>query len=144
MQSQRYSLTDEQLLEDLEAGSGIEVTKFEEPKKKALLELLSETAEGHLIEKVENLKNGFAPHFIRAQSICDVRPVFDKSRKNIEGILLVAFVGLTTHDEEHNDSTFVLQLTRSEIRALQKCLEEADTKLGIMEKEFGTTFDVFS
>jgi len=143
-QRQRYSLSNEQLLEDLEAGSRIEVKNFDDQKKRALLELLSESEEGYLVEKAENLKTGFAPHFVTAKSICDVRPVFDKKRESIEGILLVTFLGLTTHDEEHNDHTFVLQLTRSGLRNLQKCLEEAERKLGIMEQEFGAKFDLFS
>jgi len=143
-QRQRYSLTDEQLLEDLEAGSEIKFENFDDQKKRALLELLSESEEGYLVEKAESLKAGFAPHFVTAQSICDVRPVFDKKRESIEGILLVTFLGLTTHDEEHNDHSFVLQLTRSDLRNLQKCLEEAERKLGIMEQEFGVKFDLFS
>lgn len=143
-QRQRYLLSEEQFLEDLEAGSRIAVKNFDDPKKRALLELLSETEEGYVVEKAESLKTGFSPHFISARSICDVRPVFDKKRESIEGILLIAFLGLTTHDEEHNDHTFVLQLTRSDLRNLQKCLEEAETKLGIMEKEFGAKFDLFS
>ena len=100
VQRQRYSLSDEQLLEDLEAGSQIEVKDFDDQKKRALLGLLSESEEGYLVEKAESLKAGFSPHFVTARSICDVRPVFDKKRESIEGILLVTLLGLTTQDRK--------------------------------------------
>ena len=144
-QRQRYSLSSEQLLEDLKAGPNVKIEEFNDQQKLALLELLSESEEGYLIEKAENLKTGFAPHFIGAKSICDARPVFDKNRERIEGILFVTLLGLTTHDEEHNNHTFVLQLTPSDLRNLRQCLEDAEKKLDIMEKEFKkVNFDLFS
>lgn len=144
LQRQRYSLSNEQLLDDLEAGSNVEVKNLDVQAKAALLDLLSESEEGYFVEKAESLKVGFPPHLVSVRSICDVRPVFDKARENIEGILLVTFLGLTMHDEEHKDHTVVLQLARSELRKLRECIEEAEKKLNVMEKEFGPKFDLFS
>jgi hypothetical protein len=143
-QRQRYSLSDEQLLDDLEAGAPGKIKDLDLDTKGALLGLLSESEEGYFVEKAESLKLGFTPHLISVRSICDVRPVFDKNRETIEGALLVTFLGITTHDEEHKDHTFVLQLTRSDLHKLRDCLEEAERKLSVMEKEFGTKFDLFS
>lgn len=144
LQRQRYSLSSDQLLDDLEAGAEIKVKEFDAQTKAALLDLLSESEEGYFVEKAESLKIGFSPHLVSVRSICDVRPIFDKARENIEGILLVTFLGLTMHDEEHKDHTTILQLGRSELRKLRESIEEAEKKLAVLEKEFGAKFDVFS
>ena len=143
-QRERYSLSPEQVLADLGAMLPEMVENLDSHTREALLKLLSKSEEGYFVEKTENLKIGFAPHLVSVRSICDVRPVFDKNREQIEGALLVTFLGITTHDEEHNEQTFVLQLTRSDLRKMQECLEEAEKKIEVMEREFGRELDLFS
>ncbi len=142
-QRQRYSLTDQQLLDDLKARLPEKVADLGLEAQEALLRLLSESAEGYFVEKAESLRVGFAPHFVSVRSICDVRPVFDRNRETIEGALLVTFLGITTHDEEHEDHTFVLQLDQSGLRKLRECIEEAEKKLKVMGSKFGTILDLF-
>ena len=136
-QRQRYELSDEQLLDDLQAGWPKETKKLDEDAKKTLLSILSESEEGYLVQKVQNLRVGFATRLVSVRSICDVRPVFDRNREVIQGALLIASLGITTHDENHRDQTFVLQLTRSDLAKLRQCLEETERKLKVMEENFG-------
>jgi hypothetical protein len=144
LQRQRYALSDEQLLDELRDLWPEEIAKLTPLKRHALIDFLSESDEGYFVEKAESLKTGFSPHIVSVRSICDVRPVFDKDRKTIAGVLLVASVGITTHDENHEDKTLVLQMTKSDIQKLRECLEETERKMLIMQQEFGENFDILS
>lgn len=144
LQRKRYALSDEQLLQELKVLWPDEIEHLNHETQNALLDLLSESDEGYFVDKAESLKTGFAPHVVSIRSICDVRPVFDKDRKKIEGLLLVASLGITTHDENHRDQIFVLQMTRADLQKLRECLEETDQKMAIMQEDFGAKFDILS
>lgn len=144
IQRKRYNLDDEKLLEELAILFGEKIGNMDNETQYALIDLLSETDEGYIVEKAEVLKSGFAPHVVSMRSICDVRPVFDKDRKTIKGILIVASLGITTHDENHRDQTVVIQMTQDDLEKLRELIVETQGKMSIMQNEFGERFDVFS
>jgi hypothetical protein len=142
-QRKRYSLSDEQLLADLKAGWSDVIKKYEHDNEQALIELLSVSDEGYFVEKAEDLRTSFIPHMISVRSICDMRPVFDQNREEIEGALLVVLLGITTHNTNHENETFVVQLTRSDLNDLRNCLDETEKKLKVMEKMFEENLELF-
>src|SRR5436309_2725150 len=58
-QRQRYSLNDQELLDDLAAQLPKKVQDLSSDARAALLKLLSESEEGYFVEKAESLKSGF-------------------------------------------------------------------------------------
>jgi hypothetical protein len=146
IQRQRYKLSHEQILDDLKAICPEKVKALDDESKEALSSLLSvsETDEGYVVEKAEELKYGFAPHIVSIRSICDARPVFNKDRTEIAGMLLIASLGITTHDENHEDQTLILQMTKKDLQKLRESIGEAERKLGIMEEGLRDKFNILS
>jgi hypothetical protein len=144
IQRKRYGLSNEKLLQDLRIMFDDKIENMEKEAHAALIDLLSETDEGYIVDKAEVLKYGFSPHIVSMRSICDVRPVFDKDRKTIKGILIVASLGITMHDENHRDQTVIMQMTQDDLEKLRELIVETQGKMQIMQNDFGEKFDVFS
>ncbi len=68
--------------------------------------------------------------------MCELRPLLDREKKEVEGAALVAVFTLETHDESHDDQDLVFQVTRSTLATLKKCIEETEKKLDVVEKAF--------
>ena len=145
IQRERYLLNDEQLFDDLRILCQEKVDSIDGDTKNSLIDLLSESEERYIVDKVEGLKYGFSPHVLSMRSICDARPVFDKDKKTIRGILIVASLGITMHDENHRDRhTTVIHLSREELQKLKELIDETDRKMEIMYNDFGKNFDILS
>lgn len=144
VQRKRYGLKPEQLLGELEALLPEKIKSLEDETQIALLDLLSESDEGYIVDKAETLKHGFSPHVVSMRSICDARPVFDKDKKTIRGMLIVASLGITTHDEGHRDHTVVIQMSMEELEDLQKLLEETKGKMQIIHNDLEGKFEILS
>jgi hypothetical protein len=138
VQRKRYSLNDEQLLDDLRILCKEQIVHIDndDETKKAFLDLLSESEEGYIVDKAESLKDGFGSHVVSMRSICDVRPVFDKDKKTIRGVLIVASLGIITHDEQHKNQTTIIHLSREQLKNLRELIQETEGKMDIMSNEF--------
>lgn len=144
LQRKRYSLNDEQLLNDLRILCQEEMDTIDDETKSALLDLLSESDEGYIVDKAESLKSGFSPHIASMRSICDVRPVFDKDKKTIKGVLIIASLGITIHDEQHRAQTTVINLSREQLKNLKELIQETEGKMDVMYNDFGKNFNILS
>src|SRR5438552_700183 len=103
-----FSLTDDEFIDDLKAISPDDAAGIVGEKRTALLDLLSETEEGYLLQKAEFLRSGFVPSVTSSRTICDVRPLFDKDYKSIEAAAQVILLGLTTRDDQRRMRTIVV------------------------------------
>ena len=140
---QRVLLTDDEFFEDLKAIAPALAEGMEGDKKGALLDLLSESDEGHLLQKADFLRTGFIPSFVSSRSICDLRPLFDKKHEAIEGAALVVLLGITTDDDQHRSRTIVVQLTPEKLRQLRQTIEDAEKKLDLMKARFKADMSIF-
>ena len=139
-QGARVKLTREQLLEELAIGLPEKVKALAAETKDALLDLLSESGDGYVVNKAERLRTALVPHMVDAQTICEVRPVFNTDKTAIECNLVVTLLGINSHDDEtHEDSSFVIQLTRPQVSELKKLLEETERKISVIDKSFAQT-----
>jgi hypothetical protein len=105
---------------------------------KRLQSLLSESEEERLLEKAEGLQRAFIASFEDAQSVCDVRPVFDESRSRIEGLLLVTLLAIDVADPSTDGSRKItIQLTQNQLKQLRETIVTAERKIEVLEREFG-------
>jgi hypothetical protein len=143
-QQERLGLPAERVVDDLETVLPEDQEGLEPARRKALIELFSEGAEDrNLLEKADYLRNALVPHVTEVKTICDLRPLFDKARKEIKGATLVVLLGISSHNEEHEDETVVFQLTRTKLTQIRESLEEAERKLAVMEEKWKNELDLF-
>lgn len=126
-QREDFRLSDDELLADLEALVEQKVGDNAE----ALVRLIRDSEETHFVEKVSRLRRGLLPHLLSHRTVCDIRPVFDEKRERIEAALVVTYLELEVHDDEYR--TVVVQLTETDIQALEKTLAEARSKITCMK-----------
>lgn len=138
-QRTRYGMNDDDLVEDLRRGwpDAMSAVVGDQARLDSLKDILRDTDEGFLAEKVERLRHGLIPHYVGAQTQCDLRPAFDREKREIRGAVLVATLGIFLHDSDHHDRTVSLQMTRSDIKELREMLEEAERKFVAMETLYG-------
>jgi len=130
-------LSDEAVFSDLLALAPNEAGALSPDKKTVLLkEVLADSDEVYRFQKADYLRHAVLPSLTKARSVCELRPVFDRERKQVDGAALVAVLILTTHahDAEHEDQTVCIQVTRSSLERLKKCVDETEKKLDIIEK----------
>jgi hypothetical protein len=134
-QRRREKLSDEALFSDLMALAPDEAAALTPEQKEILLhDVLADSDEVYRLQKAEYLRHAVVPALVRARSVCELRPVFDREKKQMEGAALVAVLVLTAHDEDHEDQAIYLQVTRSSLEKLKKCVDETERKLDIIEK----------
>lgn len=126
-----------------ELGEKLEVP-IDEDRREALQKLLSPSDEGYVIENAQRLKLAFLPHLVRAKTVCDVRPVFDRDHESVEGALAVVLLELSLHDSKHDEESVVIQLDRDDVRELKTVLEDAERKLDLINESFSGTVEFFS
>lgn len=141
-QRERNNLSPADVLEDLKLVLD-ESDLPAEAESKALLRLFEKTEEDHFVEKIGSLKQALLPHLVEASTIVDLRPVFSANRENIDGLLLIAYLELSTHDHATDEYRHLqVQLTRSDIVDLISKLNDAQEKLKRLERTF-TDYDIY-
>ena len=143
LQRKQFEISDDELLSDLRAG-------FDDPpelnaaQEAALLNLLGESDQAYLVEKAESLKHGLVPHMISARTICDLRPVFDRKREQLEGALLVTYLDIKAHDGEEEYRKLLLQLSETDLKELATVLADAIRKVELLKTRFGRDVELFT
>lgn len=133
----------DQVLDTL-ATFAAESEGLEGPRREALSELLAQSDEGYFVEKAERLRNAFVPRLLSVRSICEIRPVFDKERQNIEGALAVVLLALVANDETDEDRRMVVQLDRRDLVRLKQAIDVAEQKLDVIERQLEGALEIFS
>ncbi len=132
----KYALTDDQLVDDLQVVTTNELASVRE----ALLHLLQTSEEDYVVEKVSSLRHALGPHLVDARTVVDLRPVFSKDRSSVEGMLVVTFLELTTHEipGDRYDS-YRVQLSEGDIADLRQKLDDAERKIARLKTELPNT-----
>lgn len=132
----KYALSDQQLVDDLQALAEHELA----PVRDALLLLLRTSEEDYVVEKVSSLRHALGPHLLDARTVVDLRPVFSKDRASVEGMLVVTFLEMTTHETPGDRyESYRVQLSEGDIADLRKKLDDAEQKIARLKAEFPNT-----
>jgi hypothetical protein len=132
-QRERFDINDDVLIEDLKVLNNGKLGASD-----VLLKLLRQSEDDYFVEKVSSLRNAVVPHVTSVRTVVDGRPVFSKNRERIEGMLLVTYLELRTHDARNNDAkAIVLQVSRKQIQKLRASLDDAEKKLDRLAETMG-------
>jgi hypothetical protein len=142
-QRRDLQISDADFLDDLTRLMPSDGPSMDAAKRAALVQLFTTTREGYLVQKAQFLRTAFTPTLVSCRSVCDIRPLFDEAHQRIEGAALVVLLGLETHTNEHDVQTVVVQATRAKLAELKKCIADAETKLALMERDFGGKVEFF-
>lgn len=132
-QREQFELSDTLLFEDL--GT---IRPIEGDAREALSGLLRKSEEDYFVEKVEALRHAVAPHVTSMRTIVDARPVFSRDRSKVEGLILLTFLELTTHDPVTDDvKANVAQMNRKQLKELSELIKDAERKLDKLTETLG-------
>ncbi|MCB9608322.1 MAG: hypothetical protein H6716_17165 [Polyangiaceae bacterium] len=124
-QRERLEITDAELFEDLNSVSPI--ASDAEP---ILGALLGRSEDDYFVEKVGGLRQVLLPQLTEMRSVVDARPVFDRAKEKLEGMVLVAYLDLGAYDPNSRERTNqVIQVSRKQIQELRDLLDETEKKL---------------
>lgn len=79
--------------------------------------------------KAEHLANITGQQLEAVELICDVRPIFDESRKNVEGMMPYTRLHIVATGEDGLPNAFEVELTRQQVIDLVEKTEKAKSKL---------------
>ena len=141
-QKSAYRLTDDQMIDDLRAigGPGIELS---EAKILGLFRLIRKSDDDYFYEKAESLRGALLPHMVSARTVCDVRPIFDQERGNVDAGLIVTYLDMRVHDNSGQYDSLVVSLTVQDLRELGKTIEATLKKVEVIKKGFGGHIELF-
>lgn len=87
-----------------------------------------------LMKKANRIMRSIGNEPIRMQIVCDARPVFDRKRERIESILTLANLKIVYQTQVGDPESFELALTRGELVQLGELVDDALSKLDLMEE----------
>jgi len=86
-----------------------------------------------LVQKADLLLRAVGNEFMDIAYFCDMRPVFDRPRKKVEGFVTLANLRLKYVSQDGIDHACEVALTEEELRELIKTSEEALAKLEVLK-----------
>lgn len=132
-QREQFEISDTSLFEDLST-----IRPVEGDAREALIGLLRKSEEDYFVEKVGSLRHAVAPQVTSMRTIVDARPVFNRDRSKVDGLVLLTFLELTTHDPGTDEiRSSVTQLDRKQLKALRSAVEDAEKKLDRLTETLG-------
>lgn len=85
-------------------------------------------------EKAERLAGLTGQKLETAELICDIRPIFDEAREQIEGMMPYTRVRLVATGADGLPIAFEAELTRRQVQELSELASKAAQKLGVLQK----------
>ncbi len=86
-----------------------------------------------VIRKAAQLLRAVGNEFESIRYVCDLRPVFDNLRKQVDGFLMLANMRLMYVSQDGEHHAFEVALTEDELNRLIKTSEEARAKLEVLK-----------
>lgn len=107
-------------------------------RRHMLLSLLTPKAERARAQKIRYLQNIY-PTAESFRTVCELRPVFDKtgSTERIVGYVPTVLLEVKQSDADGDESQTVLHLSANALADLAKVLRRAEEKLSVIKSEFG-------
>jgi len=90
-----------------------------------------------LIRKANRLLRAAGNQFVDVSYFCDMRPVFDRPRQNVEGFVTLANLRLIYRGQDETKHACEVALTEDELKKLIKKSEEALAKLELLKSISG-------
>ena len=109
-------------------------------KQAALLEFVGPKPQRARASKIQYLKAGPHPSATSFRTVCDLRPLFDEDGKRIEGLIPTLFLQIKTEDQDREEETQVIHLSRDKLEELQRVLDRARSKFKAMDERYGRDF----
>jgi len=85
-------------------------------------------------EKAERLANLTGQELESMELICDLRPIFDEDRKQIEGMMPYTRLHIVATGADGLPKSFEAELTHQQVIDLRKKGEKAESKLAVLRK----------
>ncbi len=105
--------------------------------------LISDYQAVTLMQKAEQLLRDVGNEFQGVKFVCDLRPVFDEQRANVEGFVLLANMRLIYVGQDGQRRVCEIAFTEEELKQLRKDVDKAQSKLDVL-KEVRSTLTVKS
>jgi hypothetical protein len=116
-----------------------EEPRLDEPILKRLREILPCLVQSYpalqRLKKAERLADVTGEAVESVELICDLRPIFDESRKEVEGMMPYTRLRLVVTGVDGLPRAFEAQLSYQQVRDLQEKAEKAITKLEVLRKD---------
>jgi hypothetical protein len=96
-----------------------------------------------LMQKAEQLLRDVGNEFQGVKFVCDLRPVFDEQRANVEGFVLLANMRLIYVSQDGHRHVCEIAFTEEELQQLRNDVDKAQSKLEVL-KEVRSTLTVNS
>jgi hypothetical protein len=89
-------------------------------------------------QKAERLAKITGQHVETVELVCDLRPIFDSSRANVEGMMPYTRLRIVTTGEEGLPKSFEAELTDEQVLDLADKAEKAKSKLKVLRQSIET------
>ena len=97
--------------------------------KQVLVKLIQAYPALERFQKAENLAEITSQQLEKIELICDVRPIFDKDRKTLEGMMPITRLHIVATGEDGLPKAFEAELTNQDVIDLAEKAEKAKSKL---------------
>lgn len=137
-QKENFKLDDETFINELKevfidperADQVSEIEKIVK-KKGLILKVINPRPNADQFEKIKFLKTGLIKTANNFRSFCDIRPVFNKEKNQIDGLIPTIIIMKVEFEEEEEEVVF--QLNQDSFEKLKKFIEETSGKLQLVE-----------
>ncbi len=106
--------------------------------KKILKELIRPYPSLVRFQKAERLAKITGQQLEMVELICDLRPIFDENRKNVEGVMPYTRLHIVATGEDGLPNAFEVELTHQQVIDLAEKAEKAKSKLGALRQSIKT------
>jgi hypothetical protein len=104
--------------------------------KRSIIRLFSDFPKRDFSDKVRGLESGPIPHLHRFRTLCDLRPVYDKSANKIVTYLPMIILNMVIHRSwSENYEEVAVLLTEADVAEIREALARLDKKLVLLKKE---------
>lgn len=128
----------ERMITNLKEGQEEEGFPFDQAKFERLKQILKQLIRPYPAltrsEKAERLAKITGQQLETVEMICDIRPIFDESRKNVEGMMPYTRLHIVATGEDGLPKPFEVELTHQQVIDLGEKAGKAKSKLEALRK----------
>jgi len=132
----------ERMVTALEEGREEEGFPFDEAQLECLKQILKDLIRPYpalaRFRKAERLAKITGQQLETVELICDLRPIFDESRKNVEGMMPYTRLHIVATGEDELPKPFEVELTHQQVINLVEKAEKAKSKLEALRQSIET------
>ncbi|MCP4200875.1 MAG: hypothetical protein GY769_02970 [bacterium] len=129
--------TFEEVITEFLSFTGLSEQLGDDPKEgtQRLLALLTENPTLERKRRLRWLRTGILNTAVRFASFVDLRPRFDKNRKQVEEFVPCVILQIVTETESDGENTHVIQLSKAGLTKLKRTIEDIDRKLHVLSED---------